>query len=316
MDKWNRREFLAAMTSAGVSSYAAWTGWTDNQKIKGGIGTLTPHSLRMSVLMREIPQVNIAAIVRDSDKTRWARTDWEAAFPDGRPRMYPSVSAMLEQCPLDFLYASGISAPLAQVPVHLLLDDFDPARFRDFSKSSKCVQVLPQYEFASFGPVGSSISGEWARAIVDCRCPLPPTPFANRAEFASWLYRQVGEAIEVAQALMKTDDLRQVFAAATPGASPYEAKFGWRFVGKNLSSIVDLSVVAVHSGEPSRTKITLRSQRQSVSVSSAPRSAELTRFLIWNFLESIRQRKPENLLYDPRNFSRSWTLVSYAAESI
>lgn len=317
MVTWNRREFLVAMSATGIS--AAYTNpWAASPKIRAGIAGWNERSRNAVAVFREMRELKIAAVAAVSPRSVSSLPDWRTHFPDQSPQVYPSIAAMLEQCDLDFVYVDATSHPLVEMPAHLLLEDPEPRHLTALSSPGIFAQVLPKYEFGGFTRSTLALSENWDHAIIDCRCVLPHTPFQNRSEFALWLCREVGEAIDFVCELMGVTQARQVFAAATPAGSPYEAKFGWRFIGSGPNpDRIDLSVVATHSLQrPSGITVTLANSDRSVMVRSAPRSPRLTRLLTWNLLDAVRSGNPQTLVYYPASLKRSHDLVSYAAMSV
>jgi hypothetical protein len=181
-----------------------------------------------------------------------------------------------------------------------------------------CVQVLPKYEFGGISRSSSTLLGNWTHAVIDCRSTLPATPFEDKSEFASWLYREVGEAIDFVSAVMDITQAKQVFAAATPAVSAHQAKFGWRFACDGAASgTIDLSVAAIHSSKAhSGITITLMGHGQSIVLYAAPRSPRFTGFLICNLIDALRNGKQKTLLYHPALLKKSYDIVSRAAMSV
>ena len=314
---WSRREFLGVMASAGISTLAGPVAWAGGHTTRVGVVGWNAFSRRVARVFRDIPQLTIAAVA-DVDPSSSLLSDWRKEFPGYLPRLYRRVPTMLEQCNLDFVYVHGADDSLDEMPIHVLLEDPDLRCIRSLSSPSMCIQILPKYEFGGISRASSLLSGNWTHAMIDCRSALPATPFHAKSELASWLCREVGEAVDFVSELMDLTQAEQVFAAATPAVSGHQAKFGWRFVCTGSASrTTDLSVVATHSSKThTGITITLTGQGQSVVLHAAPRSPRFTRFLICNLIDTARSRNQQALLYHPAVLKQSYDLVSRAAMSV
>lgn len=314
---WNRREFLGMMAAAGISTLAEPLVWAGGRTTRVGVVGCNVYSRPVARVFRDIPQLTIAAVA-DVNPSSSPFSDGRMDFGVCLPRLYPSVPAMLEHGDLDFVYLHGANDSLNEIPINLLLEDPGPRRLWSVSSPAMCVQVLPKYEFVGIGSSSAVLSGNWTHAVIDCRSKLPTTAFEDKSEFAFWLYREVGEAVDFVSEVMDITFPEQVFAAATPAVSAHQAKFGWRFVTTGSTSrTIDLSVAATHSPKAhTGVTITLTGHGQSIMLFAGPRSPRFTSFLICNLIDALRNGNEQTLLYHPKVLKQSYDLVSRAAMSV
>jgi hypothetical protein len=316
MIELNRREFLAFMALVGVSASTSPARWRAHRQFKVGMAEWNAASQVVAVAFRQIPELGVAAVAGVTPRTA-SLTEWRASFPNDQPEFYPDVTTMLKRSHFDFLYANAPDRTVAESAVHLLLEDPNPSTLVHLSASPAYIQILPRYEFSGFSRL-SSMSGEWMMAIIDCRSTLPNKPFQNQSEFAAWLYREIGEAIDFACELVDIGETHKIFAVAAPAESPYAAKFGWHIAGRGpCAGTIDVSVSANHSPTQSGAiRIILRGARESVVLHSIPRSVRLTHVLTSNLIDAISSANPQNLVYRPSVLTRSHDLVTKAALSL
>lgn len=317
MAKWTRREFLALSASTVVSAYASAADWKHSREFYAAIVGWDQRSQLVADAFRGMQNVRVSAVAGVSPGSLTRHKTLLPTLPGTQPALYPDVSSMLRDHVVDFLYASRGSLELADWPGHLLIDGAVDSRAYD-EGHGRCVQVLPQYEFAGCGRSSTTLSGDWTKANIDCRGSLPDVPLVNREELARWLYREVGEAVDFTREMMGVDQPVQIFSAAAPAASPYEARLGWRMVetGSHGKSI-EVSMHATQSKEaPTGIQIRLSADRRSVTFRAAPRSMRLTQLLTANLLDAMTNGTPDRLIYRPRELSLVHDLLSKAAATL
>lgn len=314
MKMWNRRDFLKIATASGVSAYASVHGWTGTPHVRVGIAGWNSRSHRIVEALQAVPGLRVTAVAYVSTSSMSSMAGWGTAFSNHKPSVYPNVRSLLKESDIDVLFADALHPPYAELPVHLLLDHPGLDEIASLASHAKCVQILPPYEFSGLSRSSSASVGKWNHATIECHATFPSKPFQNRSELASWVYRQIGVAIDTTCELMDVDDVAQVFGTATPANSPHTAKFGWRFTTiESPTRMIDVSVVATHAGKRSTdATISLRRLGQSTKLHSVPRSPQFTRFLTSNLLEAISNNDPQLLLYSPSALMRSHKLVSRA----
>jgi hypothetical protein len=311
MTKWSRRDFLRFSASAGVAALAAVGG--DGATVRAGMLGWNERSRFMATAFREIPELRVAALSGLASDYQYRML--LSAFSGGPPALYPTTLSMHADRAVDFLYAPGESPDLADWPGHLLLEDaVDPHKYVDPGSGSRCVQILPRFEFSGCGRSAAALSGEWNLARIDCRSKLPDKPFAGTSDLAAWLFHEAGEAVDFAYEVMGLTEDNRIFTVAAPAATPFEARLGWclRESGR-AGKTIEVSIHATHASDNSSwTKIRLCGLAQSVLLQAAPRSMEFTRQLTANFLDAVNERRPDQLLYSPSILLRAHTIVSEA----
>lgn len=314
MSKWSRREFLALSASVGVSACAGAAGWNEGRKFQAAIAVWNERSRLVAEAFHATQSVRVTAVAGVGSRPLSRREELLAGFTGSHPTIYPDVASMLRHHTIDLLYASGSAPELADWSGHLLIDGpSDPRAYA--ARRGRCVQILPQYEFAGCGRSAATLSGDWTRASIDCRGSLPDAPIESCDELAQWLYGEVGEAIDFTSEMMGMNGADQIFAAAAPAASPYQARLGWRMVKTGThSKSIEVSVYAVQfNGMPKGIQIRLSADRQSLILRAAPRSIRLTHLLTANMIEAMTNSTPGSLIYSPRELSAAHELVQRAA---
>jgi hypothetical protein len=311
MTKWSRRDFLTFSACAGVSALAAIN--TGDATVRAGMLGWNDRSRFMATAFREIPELRVVALSGLAPGYPYRML--LPTFSGGPPALYSTTLSMHADRAVDFLYAPGESPDLANWPGHLLLDGaVDPRKYVDSGSGSRCVQILPRFEFSGCGRSAMALSGEWSLARIDCRSKLPDKPFAGTSDLAAWLFHEAGEAVDFACEVMRLTEDNRIFTAATPAATPFEARLGWRLrESGRAGKTIEVSIHASHVSNSSCTKIRLYGVAQSVFLQAAPRSMEFTRQITANFLDAMNQRRPDQLLFSPSILLRAHNIVSEAA---
>jgi len=131
---------------------------------------------------------------------------------------------------------------------------------------------------------------------------------------------EIGEAVDFADEMLGKEDYPHVSASAAPLVPAGTAVFGLRFQGAVEPSLRSIEIAIHARSQPvtlrPKTEIALLRENGSVTLVAAPRSGQLTRFLLVNMLEAVRDRAPSKLLYSPTALQASRELLLSAVERL
>lgn len=235
MSELNRRDFLWLAASTGVSFACAGVfGRGAGFQVRTGVVGWEVRTAATMRVLSGMPEYQVLALSNAPEAALQELRTLMPQFSERTPALYANAPTMLQKQSLDVLFASGEISSVLGTGAHLVLEGCDAAVVPGGSMPGRCVQVLPRYEFlgnnaktSGFGPY----AGGWRRAQIRHQTGLPAEEVRTQEQFVSWMWSEIGEAVDFAREILDQGDYEHVTATAAPLVPAGTVVFGLRFHG-------------------------------------------------------------------------------------
>jgi hypothetical protein len=323
MSELNRRDFLWLAASTGMSAaYAGLLGGSADFQVRTGI---VGWDARIAATMNAFSGIREYQVIAFSNVPHGAVREVRSFLGpsiQGVPTLYADALTMLQKQSLDVMFASGAISPLLRTGAHLVLEGCDSEVRFVGNRPGRCIQILPKYEFLASKARTLKLCPNancWTRAQIRHQTGLPVKEVRTQDQLISWMCSEIGEAVDFAQEMLGPVQYTNVTATAVPVVPAGTVVFGLRFRGTRPSSpSIEIAVYArpQQATTLAKTEISLVRETGSITFVAAPRSERLTRFLLVNMLDAVRDRAPSKLLYAPEALKASSELLASAGNRL